>query len=72
MRFSDTAGLLTSLQLISTMRFSDRARVQGKTGHLGSLPRTLTIRKRWQCENLSTLMWTHCDLAMISWRSLQA
>ena len=49
-----------SSQLISAMSFSDHARVPGKTSHLGSLPRTLTIRKRWQglqCENLSTLMW---------------
>ena len=46
------------------MRFSDHARVQGKTGYLGSLPRTLIIHKRLQglqCENLSILMWTHCD-----------
>ena len=46
------------------MRFSDHARVQGKTGHLGSLTKIITVRN-WrqglQCENLSTLMWTHRD-----------
>ena len=48
------------------MRFSDHARVQGKTGHLGRLTRIITVcnwRQGLQCENLAALMRTHRDTA---------